>query len=57
MKAKNSWKSMNKYGANLLDFIRSTNIKSNDYDEQYIKIKLNLDDDLLLKKTLELQAI
>ena len=48
---------MNKYGANLLDFIRSTNIKSNDYDEQYIKIKLNLDDDLLLKKTLELQAI
>ena len=40
---------------NLLDqIIRSETDNSDDYDEKYVKIKFNLDDDLPLKKKLEL---
>ena len=34
------------------DLIRSTNKSQDDYDEIYMKIKFNSDDDLPLKKTL-----
>ena len=40
---------------NLLDqIIRSETNNLDDYDEKYVKIKFNLDDDLPLKKKLEL---
>ena len=39
------------------DLIRSTSITSDDYDERNMKIKFNSDDDLPLKKTLELYNI
>ena len=37
--------------------IRSMNNNSDDYDEKYMKIKFSLDDDLRLKKRLELRNI
>ena len=37
------------------DLIRSIANNSDNYDEKYIRIKFNSDDDLPLKKTLELQ--
>ena len=42
MKATTSWKSIKKYAAKLkmLD-LRLANNKSGDYDEKYMKIKLN----------------
>ena len=36
------------------DLIRSITNNSDNYDEKYMKIKLNSDDDLRLKKTLEI---
>ena len=39
------------------DLIRSINNNSDDYDAVYMKIKFNSDDDLLLRKTLELHNI
>ena len=36
------------------DLIRSMTKKSDDYDETYTKIKFNLDDELLLNKTIEI---
>ena len=36
---------------------RSTTNSSDSFDEKYMKIKINSDDDLLLKKTLELLKI
>ena len=39
------------------DLIRSTNNNSDDYDEKYMKIKFNLNDDLPLQKTLRLHDI
>ena len=35
------------------DIIWSTNRNSDDYDEKYMKIKFNSDDDLSLRKTIE----
>ena len=46
-----------KYGEESKDLFRSINNKSDDYDEKYMKIKFNSDDDLPLKKTLELHNI
>ena len=43
---------MRNYG--LKDLIRSVTNKSDNYDEKYVKIKFNSDDDLHLKKTVEL---
>ena len=39
------------------DLIRSINNISEDYDEKYIKIRFNSDDDLPLTKTLKLHNI
>ena len=67
VKAKRSWKIKKKYGAKLKlllhqqikvkALITSTNNSSDDYDEKYMKIKFHSDDDLPLKKTLELYDI
>ena len=42
------------YRKKIKDLIRSTNNNSNDYDKKHMKIKFNADDDLLLKKTLDI---
>ena len=39
------------------DLIRSITNNLDDYDEKYMKIKFNLDDDLSLKNTLELHSM
>lgn len=49
MKAKTSWKGMKNYRTKLKIFT-SENDNSDDYNENYIKIKLNTDNDLPLKK-------
>ena len=36
------------------DLIRSITKKSDDYDEKYMKIKINSDDELPLNKTIEI---
>ena len=48
---------MKNYGRNLKKIIRSTTNSSDNYDEKYMKIRFNSDDDLPLKKTLELHNI
>ena len=40
--------------SNIRDFIRSNTDNSNDYDEKYMKIKFNFDDNSTLNKTIEL---
>ena len=39
------------------DWIRSVTKKSGDYDEKYIKIKLDSDDNLPLNKTIEISVV
>ena len=39
------------------DFIRSVTKNSDDYDEKYMKIKFNSDDELTLNKTMEIPTI
>ena len=51
-KSKDTLKCMRNYG--LKDLIRSVTNKSDNYDEKHVKIKFNSDDDLHLKKTVEL---
>ena len=50
-----------KYGLKLWikikDLIRSVNKKSDDYDEKYIKIKFDSDDELPLNKTVEISVM
>ena len=51
---------LNKYEeiwSKIKDLIRSTNNNSDDYDENYMKTKLNSEDNLPLKKTLKLHDI
>ena len=50
IKAKKYEEQLNK----MRDLIRSITNNSDNYDEKYMKIKLNSDDDLRLKKTLEI---
>ena len=45
---------MENCGGNIKDQIKIITNNSNDYNEKYIKIKYNSDDDLSLKKMLEL---
>ena len=47
-------KKYKKKWSKIKDIIRSTNNDSDNYDEKYMKIKFNSDDDLPLQKTLEL---
>ena len=39
------------------DLIRSTFSSSDSYEEKYMNIKINLDDDLSLRETLKLQDV
>ena len=39
------------------DSIRSITEKSDDYDEKYIKIKFNSDQELVLNKTIEIPSM
>ena len=39
------------------DIIRSRTKNSDDYDEKYMKIKFNLDDELPLNKTIEISSM
>lgn len=39
------------------DLIRSTFSSSDNYEEKYMNIKINLDDDLSLRETLKLQDV
>ena len=39
------------------DLIRSITKNSDDYDEKYMKIKFNLDDELPLNKTIEIPSM
>lgn len=41
---------MGKYETKIKGLIKSTNHNSDDYDEEYIKMKFNPDDDLPVKK-------
>ena len=43
-------------GSRIRDLIRSITKNSNDYDEEYMKTKFNLHDELLLNKTIEIPA-
>ena len=42
---------------NMKDLIRSITKNSDDYDEKYIKIKFNSDDELPLNKTIEFPSM
>ena len=59
MKAMRCWKSMENYVARfkISDLIRSTFSSSDNYEEKYMNIKINLDDDLSLRETLKLQDV
>ena len=39
------------------DLIRSINKNSDDYDEKYVKIKFNSDEELPLNKTIEIPTM
>ena len=55
MKAETRSKSMGKYETKIKGLIKSTNNNSDDYDEEYIKMKFNPDDDLPVKKKKKLK--
>ena len=44
-------------GKKIRDSIRSITKKSDDYDEKYIKIKFNSDQELVLNKTIEIPSM
>ena len=53
MKAKTYGKKYEELWSKIEDLIRSTNNKSDEYDEKYMKMKINSDDDLSLRETLK----
>ena len=48
-------KKYDKIWSKIRDLIRSITNNTDDYDEKYMKIKSNSDDNLLLQKTMELR--
>ena len=54
MKDKTHWNNMKKCAARSKIWLGQTQINSDDYDEKYMKVKFNSDDNLSLKKTLEI---
>ena len=52
--SKDTVKKYEKLWNRIRDFIRPVTKNSGNYDQKYMKIKFDLDDDLLLKKMLEL---
>lgn len=57
MKAKTYGKKYEELWSKIEDLIRSTNNKSDEYDEKYMKMKINSDDDLSLRETLKLHDV
>ena len=55
--SKDTLKKYKEMWSKVRDLIRSITNNSEDYDEKYMKIKSNSDDDLRLKKTLELHKM
>ena len=55
--SKDTLKKYKEMWSKVRDLIRSITNNSEDYDEKYMKIKSNSDDDLHLKKTLELHEM
>ena len=47
MKAKKQWKKYKELWSKIRDLIRSITNNTDDYDEKYVKIKFNSDDDYL----------
>ena len=57
MKAKKKKKKHEELWSKIRDLIRSITKISDDYDEKYMKIKLNSDDELPLNKTIEIPSM
>ena len=57
MKAKKKLKKYEELWSKIRDFIRLITKNSDDYDEKYIKIKINSDDELPLNKTIEIPGM
>ena len=57
MKAKNKYKKYEELWNKIIDLIRGITKNSDDYDEKYMKIKFNSDDELPLNKTKEIPTI
>ena len=57
MRARKKFKKYEELLIKIRDLIRSITRNSNDYDEKYMKIKLNSDDGLPLNKTLEVPSM
>ena len=55
--AETYYKSMKSYGKKIWDIIRSITINTENYDEKYMKLKLNSDGDLPVRKMWELRKI
>ena len=57
MKAKKKFKKYEDLWIKISDLIRSITKRSDDYDEKYIKVKFDLDDELPLNKTTEIPTV
>ena len=57
MKAKKKIKKYEDLWSKIRNLIRSISKNSDDYDEKYIKIKFNSDDELPLNKTIEIPTM
>ena len=57
MKQRNNKKTHEELWRKIRDLIRSITENSDDYDEKYMKIKFNSDEELLLNKTIEINNI
>ena len=56
-KSKDTLRNYEELLTKIRDLTRSKTNNSDDYDEKYMKIKFNSDDDLLIQKTLELHSV
>ena len=57
MKAKKKIKKYEELWIKIRNLIRSANKKSDDYDEKYMKMKFDSDDELPLNKTTEITVV
>ena len=57
MKAKKKLKNMKKLSSIIKNLIRSITKNSDDYDEKFVKTKLNSDDELRLNKMIEIPSL
>ena len=57
MRVKKTFKKLKSCRQKIRDSIRSITKNSNDYDQTYMKIKINSDDELPLNKTIEIPSM